>query len=70
LAAIRTSPSPAPLVKGKGVVIVPSDDDEDSAEGPVFKRRRTTTVAASHSTSNKNAESMREYPPSAFTPPN
>jgi len=70
LVAVRTSPSPAPLVKGKGVVIVPLDVEEDSAEGPVFKRRRTTIVAASHSTSNANAESLREHSPSASTPPN
>lgn len=62
--------STSPLDKGKGVVIVPSSDEEDTAEGPIFKRRRTTTVATSHSTSNKNAESLREHPPSAFTSPN
>ena len=70
LATVRTSPPPAPLEKDKGVVIVPSDDEGDSAEGPVFKRRRTTTVAASHSSSHKRAESLRDHPPSASTPPN
>ena len=60
--------SPAPQIKGKGVVIVPSDE-KDSAEGLVFKRRRTTTVAASHSASNQNAESLRENPLNASTPP-
>jgi len=63
-------PSTSPLDKGKGVVNVPSDDEEDTAEGPVFKRRMTTIVATSHSTSNKHAESLREHPPSASTPPN
>jgi len=70
LATVRTSPLPTPLSKNKGVVIVPSDEDEDSAEDPVFKRRRTTTVAVSHSSSEKNAESLRDHPPSASTPPN
>jgi len=63
---VRTSP--APLIKGIGVVIVPSNE-EDFADGPVFKRRRTTTVAASHSALNQNVESLRENPPSASTPP-
>jgi len=70
LAMVGTSSPPAPLYKGKGVVIVPSDDEEDTADGPVFKRRGTTTVATSHSTFNKNAESLREHPPSASSPPN
>jgi len=70
LAMVGTSSPPAPLDKGKGVVIVPSSDEEDTAEGPIFKRRRTTTVATSHSTSNKDFESLRDHPPSALTPPN
>ena len=70
LAMVGASSPPVPLDKGKGVVIVPSSDEEDTTEGPVFKRRRTTTVATSHSTSNKDAESSREHPPSAFTSPN
>ena len=70
LAMVGTSSPPALLDKGKGVVIVPSSDKEDTAEGPVFKRRRTTTVATSHSTSNKDAEPLRDHPPSALTPPN
>jgi len=67
---VGTSFPPAPLDKGKGVVIVPFSDEEDTAEGPVFKRRRTTTVATSHSTSNKDAKSLRDHPPSPLTPPN
>ena len=70
LAMVGASSPPAPLDKGKGVVIVPSSDEEDTVEGPVFKRRRTTTVAKSHSTSNKDVESLREHPPSVFTTPN
>jgi len=33
----ETATPSAPLDKGKGVVVVPSDDDEDSVEGQVFK---------------------------------
>jgi len=33
LALAETAAAPAPLVKGKGVVVVPSDDEGDSAEG-------------------------------------
>ena len=65
LATVRTSPLPAPLEKNKGVVIVPSDEKEDSVEGPVFKTRRIITVAASHSSSDKHAESLRDHPPPA-----
>jgi len=67
---VGTSSPPATLDKGKGVVFVPSSDEEDAVEGPVFKRRRTTAVATSHSTSNKDVDSLRDHPPSALTPPN
>jgi len=40
LALAGASAEPAPLDKGKRVVVVPSDDEEDSAGGQVFKRRR------------------------------
>jgi len=63
-----TTTTPAPLDKGKGVVVVPSQDDEDNEDGQVFKRRRTNKVVASPSSSSHDAESLREHPPSA-TPP-
>ena len=69
LALVETATTPTPLDKGKGVVVVPSEDDEDSAEGQVFKRRRTTKVVTSTSSSNHVAESLREHPPSATSPP-
>jgi len=69
LATLRASPSPAPLEKNKGVVLIPSNEDEDSVEGPVFKRRRTTAVATSHSSSDKRLASLRDNPPSASSPP-
>jgi len=70
LAMAETLPPPAPLDKGKGLVVVPSSKEEDTVEGPAFKRRRTTTVATSHSTSQQDAQTPRENPPSALTPPN
>jgi len=69
LALAETATTPAPLDKGKGVVVLPSNDEEDSAEGQVFKRRRTTKVVTSTSSSNHDAESLREHPPSATSPP-
>jgi len=69
----EASTEPAPLDKGKRVVVVPSDDEEDSARGQVFKRRRTTGVAPQTATSaissSSGAESLREHPPSATSPP-
>ena len=69
----ETPTEPAPLDKGKGVVVVPSEDEEDSAEGQLFKRRRTTRaapqVATSTTSSSHVAESLRENPPSATSPP-
>jgi len=63
--------SSAPLDKGKGVVEVVSDD-EDSAEGQDFKRQRTQhapqTVTSATSASH-GAESLREDPSSATSPP-
>ena len=61
----------SPPDKGKRVVEVVSDD-EDSAEGQVFKRQRTqhapqTVTSATSST--HGAESLREDPPSATSPP-
>jgi len=52
-------------------VVLPSDDEEDSAEGQVFKRRRTAKVVTSSSSSSSNhcADSLREHPPSATSPP-
>jgi len=69
LALVETATTPAPLDKGKGVVVLPSDDEGDSAEGQVFKRRRTTKVFTSTSSSTHGAESLRENPPSATSPP-
>ena len=68
LATLRASPSPAPLEKNKGVVLIPSDEDEDFVDGPAFKRRRTNTVATSHSSSNRRLASLRDNPPSASSP--
>jgi len=69
LALAETAATPALLDKGKGVVVLPSDDEGDSAEGQVFKRRRTTKVITSTSSSNHDAESLREHPLSATSPP-
>jgi len=73
LALAETTVAPAPLDKGKGVVVVPSEDEEDSTEGQVFKRRRTTRaapqVATSTTSSSHGAESLRENHPSATSPP-
>jgi len=74
LALAETPTEPAPLDKGKGVVVVPFDDEGDSAEGQVFKRRRTSRaapqVATSTTPSSHGAESLRENPPSANSPSN
>jgi len=55
------------------VVVVPSEGEKDSGEGQVFKRRRTTQappqVVTSASSSSHGIESIREYPPSATSPP-
>ena len=48
---------------------VPSEDDEDTEDEQVFKRRRTNKVVASPSSSIQDAESLRERPPSATSPP-
>jgi len=73
LALVETTTSSAPLDKGKRVVEVTSDDDEDSADGQVFKQQRTTQHApqtvASATSSSHGAESLREDPPSASSPP-
>jgi len=78
LALAEAAAPPAPLDKGKWVVVVPSDDDEeDSAEGQVFKRRRTThytpqpapQTSPSATSSSHGTESLREDPPSASSPP-
>jgi len=73
LALVEAATSSTPLDKGKMVVVVPSDDDEDSAEGQVFKRQRTTQhapqTATSATSSSHGAESLRENPPSANSPP-
>jgi len=73
LALAESTAAPAPLDKGKAVVVIPSEDEEDSAEGQVFKRRRTTRaapqVATFTSSSSHVAESLREHPPSATSPP-
>jgi len=69
LATFRASPSPTPLEKNKGVVLIPYDEDEDSMDGPVFKRMRTTAVATSHSSSDRRLASLRDNPPSASSPP-
>ena len=73
LALAEVAAVPAPLDKGKRVVVVPSDDEEDSARGQVFKRRRTTQAAPQAATSaissSSRAESLREHPPSANSPP-
>jgi len=67
---VGTASPTAPLDKGKGLVVVPSNEEEDTAEGLVFKRKRTTTMATSHSTSQKDAQAPRENLPSALTPLN
>ena len=69
IAMVETATAPAPLDKGKGVVMIPSEDDEDTEDGQVFKRRRTNKVVTSHSSSNHGAESLREHPPSATSSP-
>jgi len=69
LALAETTATPAPLDKGKGVVVLPSDDEEDSNEGQVFKRRRTAKVVTSTFSSNHGADSLREHPPSATSSP-
>jgi len=73
LALAETPAEPSPLDKGKGVVVVPFDAEENSAEGQVFKRRRTSQaapqVATSTTSSSHGAESLRENPPSATSPP-
>jgi len=71
LALVEAGASSAPLDKGERVVEVVFDD-EDSAEGQVFKRQRTqhapqTVVSAT--SSSHGAESLREDPPSATSPP-
>jgi len=67
------SAEPALLDKGKRVVVVPSDDEEDSTGGQLFKRRRTTRsapqAATSATSSSFEAESLRDNPPSANSPP-
>jgi len=71
LALVEVVPSSAPLDKGKRVVEVVSDD-EDSAEGQVFKRQRTQhapQTVTSATSSSHGAESLREDPPSATSPP-
>jgi len=66
---VETATTPAPLDKGKGVVVVPSEDDEDIEDGQVFKRRKTNKVVSSHSSSNLDVEPLREHPPSATSSP-
>jgi len=71
LALAEAGASSAPLDKGKRVVEVLSDD-EDSAEGQVFKRQRTQhapQTVTSATSSSYGAESLREDPPSATSPP-
>ena len=67
LAVAHTS-APAPLDKGKGVLVVPSDD-KGSGEGQVFKRGRINRVVTSRSASPQCRESLRDNPPSATSPP-
>jgi len=71
LALAEAGASSTPLDKGKRVVEVVSDD-EDSAEGQVFKRQRTQRApqtVTSATSSSHGAESLREDPPSATSPP-
>ena len=71
LALAEASASSTPLDKGKRVMEVVSDD-EDSAEGQVFKRQRTQRApqtVTSATSSSHGAESLRENPPSATSPP-
>ena len=71
LALVEAGTSAAPLDKGKRVVEIISDD-EDSAEGQVFKRQRTQhapRTVTSAASSSYGAESLREDPPSATSPP-
>jgi len=73
LALAEAVAAPTLLDKGKRVVVVPSDDEEDFAGGQVFKRRRTTQAAPQAATSaissSSGAESLREHPPRANSPP-
>ncbi|XP_068476882.1 eisosome protein 1-like [Phaseolus vulgaris] len=71
LALVEVGASSAPLEKGKRVVEVVSDD-EDSTERQVFKRQRTQhapQMVTSATSSSHRAESLREDPPSATSPP-
>ena len=71
LALVEAATSSTPLDKGKRVVGVASDD-EDSAGGQVFKRERTQhapQTITSTTSSSHGAESLREDPPSATSPP-
>jgi len=68
LALVEAGASSAPFNKGKRVVEVVSDD-EDSAEGQVFKRQRTQHAPQTITSSSHGAESLREDPPSATSPP-
>ena len=68
LAAVRASPPPAPLEKGKGVVLIASDDEEDTMEAPVFKRRKAATAATSYCSSTRRLASFRDNPSSASSP--
>jgi len=58
---VATNLTPAPLDKGKGLLIIPSDD-EGSSEVQVFKRRRTNRVIFSGSVSPQHGGSLRDNP--------
>jgi len=64
---VANTSTPAPLDKGKGVLIVPSDN-EGSGQGQVFKRRRTNRVISSRSISPQHGGSLKDNPPSATSP--
>ena len=68
LATVRASLPPAPLKKGKGVVLIASDDEEDTMEGPAFKRRKAAKAATSHSSLAGRPASFRDNPPSSSSP--
>jgi len=72
LALAESTATPNPLDKGKRVVVVPSENEDEFAEGQIFKRRMTTwaapQVVTSTSSSNHDADSLREHPPSTTSP--
>jgi len=65
--AVATSSSPAPLDKGKRVLVV-SSDDKGSGGGLVFKRRRAARAPTPQAASPQGGNSPVDNPPSASCP--